>query len=442
MSRVSPANPKIRLTLAVTTASQPLSTPQVKRQRTRSPSLLPEVNKRARESLDLVIPDVSESSEEDNDSDPRKPQSFICPFADPSRENPCQAFAEPRKVKGLVSNHLFRIKQRGGDESHPINDPLWDDWIITGFYFARRLKLTPEERRRAMAESNKQHYHRRKKRQKREYDEKKKLWQDGLISTEEFRKILVGKVRVEFDAHLNAMEREQQMQEALQARGTNGSQDENSSSPPLATTTIPTSPPEKPETNVALVHAAKQALSLFGRSTADTLLSSQGDFFTYTGLTYPTEIRIDSYYFWAAYLTPMTSWPKLSPWDDVTHTNLKSLLDQQVKTWIASVSASPANKSKDQKAIQSRFHVFNKSWDLIARESPGGRGQGRMDEEAFQVKHMKLWDDAKVSIRSAIFEGIFTGAGKSACMVVEAMNALTSLLAGTEANDTPMTGQS
>lgn len=292
-----------------------------------------------------------------------------------------------------------------------------------------------------MAESNKQHYHRRKKRQKREYDEKLKLWQDGMISTEEFRKILVGKVRVEFDAHLNAMEREQEMQEALQARGTNGSQDENSS-PLLTTTTIPTSLPQKPETPGTLVDPIRQVLSLFGRSTADTLLSSQNDFFTYTGLTYPTEIRIESYYFWAAYLTPMTAWPKLTPWDGATHTNLKTKLDQQVKTWIASFPASSANKPTDFKSIQSRLHVFNKSWDLIARERPGGRGQARLDDEAFQAKHMKLWDDAKVSIRSAIFEQIFTGAGNSPCTVVETMNTLTTALAGTEGNDTPMTGHS
>jgi hypothetical protein len=427
----------------VTTASQPPSTPQDKRQRTpRSPSrLLPEVNKRARESLDLVIPDVSDSEQEDNDSDPRKPQSFICPFSVASRENPCSTFAEPRKVKGLVSNHLFRIKQRGGDESHPVNDPLWNDWVITEFYFARRPKLTPEERRRAMAESNKQHYHRRKKRQKREYDEKLKLWQEGMISTEEFRKILVGKVRVEFDAHLSAMEREQEMQEALQARGTNGSQDENSS-PLLTTTTIPTSPPQKPETPGSLVDAVRQVFSLFGRSTADNLLSSQGDFFTYTGLTYPTEIRIESYYFWAAYLTPMTAWPKLIPWDAATHTNLKTQLDQQVKKWIASLPATSTSKPKDVKSLQSRLQVFNKSWDLIARESPGGRGQARLDEAAFQIKHVKLWDDAKVSIRRAIFEQIFTGAGNSPCTVVETVNTLTSALAGMEGNETPMIGQS
>jgi len=427
---------------AVTRASQPPAQAYDKRQRKRSPlspsRLLPEINKRARESLNLAIPDVSDSEEEeeDEDSDPRKPQSFTCPFSDPSRENP---FAEPRKVKGLVSNHLFRIKQRGGDESHPINDALWNDWIIKGFYFQRRPKLTPEERRRAMAESNKQHYHRRKKRQKREYDEKKRLWQDGLISTEEFRKILVGKVRVEFDAHLNAMEREQEMQEALQARGPNGSQDDKSS-PLLTTTTIATSPPQKSEAQGAVVDAAKQVLSLFGRSTADTLLSSQDDFFTYTGLSYPTEIRIESYYFWAAYLTPMTAWQKLTPWEAATNTSLKALLDQQVKTWIAFLPTPSASKAKDVKAIQSRLQIFNKSWDLIARESPGGRGQGRLDDEAFQVKHMKLWDDAKVSIRGAMFEQIFTGAGKSPCMVVEAINKLTAVLAAVVGNDTPVTG--
>lgn len=415
----------------VTTTTQAPTKPQEKRPRGRSPSrLLPEVNKRARQSLDLVIPDVSESSDEDNGSDPRKPQSFICPFSDSSRENPCQAFAEPRKVKGLVANHLFRIKQRGGDESHPINDPLWNDWMIQGFYFARRPKLNPEERRRAMAESNKQHYQRRKKRQKREYDEKKKLWQDGLISTEDFRKILVGKVRVEFDAHLNAMEREQQMQEALQTRGVNGSQDDKSTH--LTVTTDPTSLRPKPETTPSVVAASRDVLSLFGRSTADTLLSSQRDFFAYTGLTYPTEARVESYYFWAAYLTPMTSWPKLTPWDPNTYTSLKTLLEEQVKAWIASLKANPGNKGKDLKAIQSRLQIFNKSWDFVARESPGDKGTRRMDEEGFQVKHMKLWDDAKVSIRNAIFEQIFTGAGKSPCTVVEAMNTLNSVLASIE----------
>jgi len=425
---------------AVTTATQ---SPRkaTKRPRVRSPSRhLPEVSKRARESLDLAIPDVSESSDGDNDSDPRKPESFICPFSDPSRDVPCQAFAEPRNVKGLVANHLARIKRRGGDESHPINDPLWDDWIIKDFYFARRPKLTPEERRRAMAESNKQHYQRRKKRQRREYEEKKKLWQSGLISTEEFRKILVGKVRVEFDAHLSATQREQEMQEALQAGRVNGSQDDNSSPQTIATNT--TSPQRKSETSSALVAASRDILSSFGRSTADNFLSSPRDFFAYTGLSYPTEAQIESYYFWAAYLTPMTAWPKLTPWEDAAHTDLKTLLEEQVKVWIASANTNPGIKGKELKAIQSRLQIFNKSWDLVARESPGGKGSRKMDDEAFLVKHMKMWDDTKASIRSTLFEQIFTGAGKSPCIVVEAMNTLTSVLASIENNDFPETGQS
>ena len=418
---------------AVTTVTQ-RPPKAAKRPRVRSPSrLLPEVSKRARESLDLVIPDVSESSDEHNDSDPRKPQSFICPFSGPSRDVPCQAFAEPRNVKGLVANHLARIKQRGGDESHPINDPLWDDWIIKDFYLARRPKLSPEERRRAMAESNKQHYQRRKKRQRREYQEKKKLWQNGLISTEEFRKILVGKVRVEFDAHLSAIEREEEMQEALQAGRVNGSQDDNSFGQTIATST--TSAPHKSETSIALVAASRDVLSSFGRSTVDNFLSSQRDFFAYTGLTYPTEARIESYYFWAAYLSPMTAWPKFTPWEPASHAHLKTLLEDQVKIWIASVDTNPGNKGKEVKAIQSWLQIFNKSWDLVVRESSGGKGSRKMDDQAFQVKHMKLWDDAKLSIRRALFEQIFTGAGKSPCMVVEAMNTLSSLLASIQRND-------
>jgi len=421
---------------AVTTATQ--RPPKAAKRPRFTPRLVPEVSKRARETLDLVIPDVSESSDENHDSDPRKPQSFICPFSDPTRDVCCQAFAEPRNVKGLVANHLARIKQRGGDESHPINDPLWDDWIIKDFYFARRPKLTPEARRRAMAESNKQHYQRRKKRQKREYEEKKKLWQNGLISTEEFRKILVGKVRVEFDAHLSAMEREQEMQEALQAGRVNGSQDDNSVRQTIATNT--TSPRHKSEPSVALIDASRDVLSSFGRSMADNFLSSQRDFLAYTGLTYPTEARVESYYFWAAYLSPMTAWPKFTPWEPAAHTDLNTLLESQIKVWIASVNANPGNNRKEVKVIQSRLQIFNKSWDLVAGESSGAKGSREMDDQAFQAKHMKLWDDAKLSIRRALFEQIFTGAGKSPSMVVEAMNTLTSVLASIEGNDSPETG--
>jgi hypothetical protein len=227
------------------------------------------------------------------------------------------------------------------------------------------------------------------------------------------------------------MERERQMQEALQAHGVNGSQDDNDT-PPMTITTNPTSPRQKSDNTTTLTDAAQHVLSLFGRSTADTLLSRQHDFFAYTGLIYPTEVRVESYYFWAAYLTPMTSWSKVTPWDPNTHTHLKSQLEDQVKAWVASFTAThPGRKGKELKAIQSRLHVFDQSWDLVARENAGEKRRRRMDEDAFLVKHTKLWDDVKLTIRKALFEQIFMGSGKSPCTVVEAMNNLTLALAST-----------
>src|SRR5271157_4764220 len=87
---------------------------------------------------DEELPDPEEEDEEEDNEEQmsdedvellffsrsKRPKQLVCPFSDASRPNPCTTHEQPRKKKKSIQKHLQHVKEKDGDEKHPLNDPL------------------------------------------------------------------------------------------------------------------------------------------------------------------------------------------------------------------------------------------------------------------------------------------------------------------------------
>ena len=128
----------------------------------------------------------------------KRPKEFVCPFSAPGRVNRCTSFENPRKRKVQISNHL-RIVQEKGDDQHPLHDDLWNHPLERDYYLVIRPSYNEAERALASKESNKNHYQRHKLREQKLLPKFQKKFKEGKIEEEEFRRVLVGKNRLEFN---------------------------------------------------------------------------------------------------------------------------------------------------------------------------------------------------------------------------------------------------
>ena len=127
----------------------------------------------------------------------KKPKRLVCPFSDPSRVNRCLSHAEAKSRKDVIENHLLKVKSNGGDEQHPLDDPLWNSFDVVWF-LTPRPKFTPKERKLAKGSVQSRYYKKRKYKQEREGLEAKRKFEGGIIDEEEYKKYLIGHERRKF----------------------------------------------------------------------------------------------------------------------------------------------------------------------------------------------------------------------------------------------------
>jgi hypothetical protein len=125
------------------------------------------------------------------------PKEKVCPFSDPSRPNPCTTHATPKKRKDIIQNHLLQIKQKGYDAQHPANDPLWESWAINKYWLVSRPSalIKEEDKKAARSKAARKSYQTRLNREEREAANRKRQYEEGLISFDEYKSILVGHKR-------------------------------------------------------------------------------------------------------------------------------------------------------------------------------------------------------------------------------------------------------
>jgi hypothetical protein len=279
----------------------------------------------------------------------RKPKRLVCPFSDLSRTNPCETHAEPKSRKDVVERHLVKVKSAGGDEQHPINDPLWQSFQVVWF-LTPRPEFTERKRKRAKGSAQSRYYLKCKDKQENEEAEAKRKLEEGLIGEDEYKKVLIGGKRREFIAE-RATERrvrtemQKEMEDATRDME-NRLQDERklrddieaklhelraqATAPNTAATSAATSTTASTTTSTAIadLESARQELeaSHVAVESYKTVLSAQAanvvnfraddGFFTATGMTYmqhygfewPTEVSQASFYTFVTLLRATADW--------------------------------------------------------------------------------------------------------------------------------------
>jgi hypothetical protein len=158
----------------------------------------------------LTSPSPSSNTDEYDGS--LKPEQFTCPFAHRSRTNPCVTLTGTSKTKTQVRNHLMTVRRKGYDKHHPKDDPLWNEPLVKNYYLLARPVLSEDESRRLRQLRNQKGYQKRKERE--EGAEEK--YRQGLIGEKEYRRLLVGKRRLDFDLEKAIAETKAQIQQIHQ----------------------------------------------------------------------------------------------------------------------------------------------------------------------------------------------------------------------------------
>jgi hypothetical protein len=101
-----------------------------------------------------------------------------CPFAAPDRNNPCSHTPGPRRDR--IRHHLHDIRTDGGTATHPIDDPLWEDPIVKGYYMIKRpKKFEPEISKVRVSAAGKRSYVKKVKVMDEKGDEMKAKFESG-----------------------------------------------------------------------------------------------------------------------------------------------------------------------------------------------------------------------------------------------------------------------
>ena len=143
-----------------------------------------------------------EEEEEEEDSEERKieedvellffsrtkrPKQLVCPFSNAARPNPCTTHEQPRKKKKSIQKHLQHVKEKGGDEKHPLDDRLWSTFEVNWF-LTSRPKFNKKKQLLAQSRSHSLYYKKRKATQEKYEAQKRRMFENGKLGRTNTRK--------------------------------------------------------------------------------------------------------------------------------------------------------------------------------------------------------------------------------------------------------------
>lgn len=245
----------------------------------------------------------------------------VCPFSDPTRPNPCTSHSTPRSCKDLIMHHLKKVKDSGGDSTHPLDDPLWNSLAVNWFLLPRPPRLSEDKRKAATKSAQHRYYKKRKVKQANHAEPMKKLLEENQITEDQYTSFLIGdkrrafiterKVRARIENDLrNESERrlcgeiEKKLSE-LRSQGGLGNSGESIVSLEAARNDL--------EQTRATVDAYKSVLSdqasnVVNFWTNEQFLATEMTVLQYHGFQWPQQVSEASFYLFATLLVPMSKW--------------------------------------------------------------------------------------------------------------------------------------
>jgi len=256
----------------------------------------------------------------------------ICPFSDATRPNPCQ-MQTPRARKDQITHHLLHIKLQGGDDKHPLTDPLWECDEMKYYWLVKKPpKLAPGVKKMAQQRAGKKVYKKRLERQNQNLAKMTEDYESGRIDADAFRKILVGAKRRNFDMKVQIDKKlaeekrvrdelEKRILEMQQRRG-NAADSWTSGNDSLlaqlekSLSDLQESSSQSRQLTSELLRFCTLVANAWGNSQQQTGLTIQSSIQDALNIEFPSNAEVRSYFEFAALLIPFIEWTDTPPRSD------------------------------------------------------------------------------------------------------------------------------
>lgn len=358
-----------------------------------------------------------------------RPTEFKCPFSDPSRADPCTTLKDGIKKKTQITNHLLAVQNRGGDSRHPKDDPLWNERIITNYYLCKRPIYELDERAKAQQEYNKRAYQKRKDRETAMIETAEAQYKSGEMTAEEYRRILVGNRRIRFDQERDVQSKVQAQLNARIEQLRLEIQPTEDSRAQLAQLEASQRQCEELNTRAdgfkdQLLSSLRRLIEWFGDSDTErpSFLDSGEGLFNYAGLSFPTDDKPATFYFWAAFITAKKLWPTFTPWKDDSMRHLRVQVKALVTKWEKEDGLTDESKSE----VKMRLQVFNSALDKVRAARDETSVYNELDAEVWQEEQNGIWREQQQYV-GAVFEK-FNGDDWGPVDIIETVDQYSQLL--------------
>ena len=389
------------------------------------------------EVLDDTDPYISEASSNDSAvvyyNPEIRPTEFICPFSQ-NEVNPCSMNTN-RKKKTPITNHLLYIKCRGGDIRHPLNDPLWNTDLVKKYYLQKRPKLSQAQKKITHRRTNQRAYRSRLERQEKYRETQLAKFINAEITEDEFRKILVGKQRLEWDRSMEISQLQYDLMEKIDQAKEEGNIDQLKRLDELSQKM------EESDRQVAghrqqVEVIARSIVSLFGKDDKDNIFTARQDLIQYAGFGFPSDESVETYYWWAAILLPRHTWAENGRlenlWTQDNRRALRASVQNAIQKWTKSITGDDDASKQRKSDVEKRLTAFNASLDLIKKEYEEF-SQNDIDLEIWSKTQHEIWQKVCMSV-GTILSTCFMGGGLSIFQVVEMIDELRGLVEALDAD--------
>jgi hypothetical protein len=324
----------------------------------------------------------------------KRPKQLVCPFSDASRSNRCTTHERPRKKKKSIQKHLQNVKENGGDGKHPLDDPLWKTFEVNWF-LTSRPKFSKKKKLLAQSNSHSLYYRKRKAMQEKFEAQKRRMFENGEIGEDEYKKVLIGekrrrfiterdmekKVQARMQGELQSMKedmetrlkRERDLREDIEKklqdlRSQNCTTDAESTNNTAAIAALETARSELNSTQAA-VEAFKAALANLSTNVVDLwaddrfLSSTDMTYLQYYGFSWPTIPSEEAFYIFATFLTPKKNWDgQIRSQSSIRH------MHQELRAYVEAVKE-PDNNPQETLELDRIVQTFSSCCDVIKQSS-------------------------------------------------------------------------
>jgi hypothetical protein len=338
------------------------------------------------------------------------PKEKVCPFSAPSRRNPCTTHANPKKRKDIIEKHLLQIKQKGYDDQHPANDPLWTSWEVDKYWLAARPEplISKEEKRAARSRAAKRSYRTRLEREQKEADTRKRQYEEGKISFAEYKFVLVGdkrrKAEVEYRMKNLRGNLERRIGE-LEAKQTSTAPLNTADQQQLDELTtslrnIKESKERLYDLNDAMLSMCTEIMRCWGRSNTSNMgneMGGSGETFM-SEMVFPSECNLAAFYQYAALLQPSMHWDDM-PFKGSHLRNMKKALQVYAQDLQSEISPDDEDAETQMQQIDDIVANFNACCDIVENDEKNANDLGPTGVQDWLDMQQQLWTNAKANQR-------------------------------------------